>query len=257
MPETDIELLISAAQAAGEIATKYFKRDPEVWDKPDGAGPVTEADLAVDKMLTDRLCGARPDYGWLSEETEDDMSRLDTSKQFIIDPIDGTRAFIEGNSTWAHSLAICENGQITHAVVNLPMLDRMFVAEIGKGATLNGTPISVSDQSDLSGATLLAAKPNLKPEFWAGDVPAFDWHFRSSLAYRLSLIGQGRFDTMLTLRKTWEWDVAAGTLIVTEAGGVVTTRTGAKPVFNNAEPALDCIVAAGPMLHPKIITALA
>ena len=208
-------------------------------------------------MLTDRLRTARPDYGWLSEETEDDTSRLNTRKQFIIDPIDGTRAFIKGNTTWAHSLAICDAGQITHAVVNLPMLDRLFVAEIGKGATLNGAPLSVSNRQELDGSTLLAAKPNLKPEFWAGDVPNFDLNFRSSLAYRLSLIGQGRFDAMLTLRKTWEWDVAAGTLIVTEAGGIATTRTGATPVFNNTEPALDCMVAAGPNLHSKIIKALA
>ena len=123
MPD-DLSLLLDAAKAAGDIARGYFNRAPEVWDKPGGAGPVTEADLAVDTMLREELTAARPDYGWLSEETEDNGKRLDTESVFIVDPIDGTRSFIEGSPTWAHSLAIAKGGEITAAVVFLPEHDK-------------------------------------------------------------------------------------------------------------------------------------
>jgi len=110
LPETDLELLISAAQEAGVLATRYSGPTAKRWDKAGDAGPVTEADLAVDALLRDRLTAARPDYGWLSEETPDNPDRLTRKRVFIIDPIDGTRSFIEGSATWAHSLAIAEEG---------------------------------------------------------------------------------------------------------------------------------------------------
>ena len=96
MPAPDLDLLIQAAQDAGQIARRYWRREPATWEKDDGAGPVTEADLAVNDFLIDRLLGARPDYGWLSEESPDDPARMDAAHCFIIDPIDGTRAFIDG-----------------------------------------------------------------------------------------------------------------------------------------------------------------
>lgn len=247
---------MTAAQAAGDIASKYFRRDPTVWDKPDGAGPVTEADLAANECLNDTLRRNRPDYGWLSEETDDDLSRLDHETVFIIDPIDGTRAFIDGQQNWSHSLAICTNGATTHAAVYLPIRDRLFTAELGKGAALNGQPLFASNRSDPNGASILSAKPNFKPELWT-ELPIFNVSFRSSLAYRLALVAQGRFDAMLTLRKTWEWDVAAGDLICTEAGAKVTDRTGAIPKYNNKTPQIDCMVAAAAKLHPEIMSRLA
>ncbi|WP_294229727.1 inositol monophosphatase family protein, partial [uncultured Shimia sp.] len=108
MPVTDLDLLIAAAQRAGKIATRYNGPDAKAWHKPEGAGPVTEADLAVNEMLEDTLRAARPDYGWLSEESLDEGDRIHAEKTFIIDPIDGTRSFIEGSDTWAHALAIAE-----------------------------------------------------------------------------------------------------------------------------------------------------
>ncbi|NCW68017.1 MAG: 3'(2'),5'-bisphosphate nucleotidase CysQ, partial [Marivivens sp.] len=134
MPVTDLDLLIVAARKAGDIAADFFKSAPKVWDKPAGQGPVTEADLAVDTMLRETLTAVRPSYGWLSEETDDTSDRLSTTRQFIIDPIDGTRAFIDGSKDWAHSLAIVENGQVIAGVVYLPMKDQMFAAWHGKGA---------------------------------------------------------------------------------------------------------------------------
>ncbi|WP_171101377.1 3'(2'),5'-bisphosphate nucleotidase CysQ [Ruegeria sp. HKCCD7255] len=254
MPATDLSLLIDAAQEAGQIATRYSGPQAQRWDKPDGAGPVTEADLAVNEMLERKLQSARPGYGWLSEETEDTDDRLGKDAVFIIDPIDGTRSFAEGSKTWAHSLAISENGIVTAAVIYLPMRDLLYAAAAGQGATLNGTPIQVSEPGGLTEAEVLAAKPNLAPHHWqAGNVPEFKRVYRPSLAYRMALVAQGRFDGMLTLRPSWEWDIAAGDLILREAGGYCTDRKGTALRFNNAHPRLNGVLAAGAHLHEVLL----
>ncbi|MGJ8617625.1 MAG: 3'(2'),5'-bisphosphate nucleotidase CysQ [Sulfitobacter sp.] len=254
----DLSLLIDAALMAGRVATSFVGDTAQRWDKPDGAGPVTEADLAVNDLLHSVLRLARPDYGWLSEETEDNESRLTNEYVFIIDPIDGTRSFVEGSSTWAHSLAISRNGVITAAVVYLPMRDKLYAAGLGDGATLNGKTIAVSDLSDLSEATVLAARPAMIADHWAAKTtPTFKRSHRPSLAYRLALVAQGRFDAMITLRQSWEWDIAAGALIVSEAGGKCTDRAGTKLRFNNPDPRLNGVVTGGTSVHTALIDALA
>ena len=253
MPATDdLKLLIDAAQASGDIARKYFNASPEVWDKAGNAGPVTEADLAIDEMLRTDLLAARATYGWLSEETEDDSAILSRDRVFIVDPIDGTRAFIAGERHFSHSLAIAENGRITTAVVYVPMMGLLFAATESEHATLNGEDIVTSSRPDLDGATVLATKPNMRPEHWIGDVPPVQRKFRPSLAYRLCLVAQGRYDAMLTLRDCWEWDIAAGDLIVRQAGGTVTDRHDSPLAFNNPHPKTKGCHAAGPILHKAL-----
>ena len=252
---SDLQLLIDAVRTSGEIAKGYFNAAPEVWEKSGGQGPVTEADLHVNRQLSADLQGARPDYGWLSEETEDGDSRLTTDRQFVVDPIDGTRSFINGSKDWAHSVAIVENGLPVAAAIFLPMRDRLYTAAIGQGATCNDLPLTAAPDKPIETAQILSAKPNMDPKYWSGLVPPFERVFRSSLAYRLALVGEGRFDGMLTLRPTWEWDVAAGTLIVQEAGGTVTDQIGQTPRFNNAHPQINGMVAAGGV-HPILIDAL-
>lgn len=249
MPANDLALLIDAVHASGKIATPFWRNSPKAWDKNDDAGPVTEADLAVDEMLKDRLLTARPDYGWLSEETEDDTARLSNDRVFIVDPIDGTRSFIAGDPTWAHSIAVAEHGKIIAAAVFLPIRDKLYTARTDGGAFLNGAPIQAAQRPNINGATVLAAKRFLDQQYWVGETPPIERHFRSSLAYRLSLVAEGRFDAMLTFRDTWEWDVAAGTLIVTEAGANVTDKNGATPRFNNPRPAIPGFLAGGHAIH--------
>lgn len=251
MQATDLELLTKAARQSGEIAKGYFGQSPEIWNKPDDAGPVTAADLAVNAMLLDTLGSARTDYGWLSEETEDDAIRLDADTLFVIDPIDGTRSFIEGSKDWAHSLAIVHKGEVTAAAIYIPMRDMMFTASVGGGAFLNGAAIRTSAQTQLSDATILTHKANCDKKYWkAGCFPDTKIAFRSSLAYRLCLVAQGRFDAMITLRPTWEWDIAAGTLIVSEAGGTATDQIGRSLKFNNPHPQLNGLVAGGGLYDP-------
>lgn len=256
MPGTDLDLLIDAAREAGRIAS-HFAGTAQVWDKPGGAGPVTEADLAVNDMLERELRAARPDYGWLSEESDDNAERQSTERVFIIDPIDGTRSFIEGSNTWAHSLAIAEQGRIVAAVVFLPMRDKLYHAYEGGGAYLNNSVISPSVRQDLTGAHVLAARPALDAHHWQGDVPDMKRSHRPSLAYRTALVAEGRYDAMLTLRPTWEWDIAAGDLILREAGAATSDRYGAHLQFNNPDPRVKGIVAGTRDVHKELTSALA
>lgn len=260
MPEADagrdLALLIEAAKAAGEIAARYWRADPETWDKGDGAGPVTEADLAIDRMLHDELRAARPEYGWLSEETADTPERLETDRVFIVDPIDGTRAFIEGQRTFAHALTVVEQGRPVAGVVYLPQRDKLYAAARGLGATLNGRPLMVSPRAEMPGASMLAARPNFAPQHWGGVAPPLERHFRTSLAYRISLVAEGRFDAMLTLRDAWEWDIAAGCLIAAEAGAVSTDRHGLPLVFNSPGAKTPGTLVANPRLHAELAKAL-
>ncbi|SMY08318.1 inositol monophosphatase family protein [Flavimaricola marinus] len=257
MQGNDLALLQDAAREAGKLALRHAMKTPHVTDKPGGAGPVTDADLAVDALLKARLTTARPDYGWLSEETPDSDARLTHRHTFIVDPIDGTRSFIAGTKDWAHSLAIARDGVVVAAVVFLPCHKALYAAEIGGGATLNGRRIQVSSVSDMGSAKVLTAKPTMESQHWAtGQVPPFQRKFRSSLAWRMCLVAEGAFDGMVTLRPTWEWDIAGGALILSEAGGTVTDRTGQPLQFNNVMPQTNGVVAAPTDLHRQIAHAL-
>lgn len=252
----DLALLIRAARAAGEVACRYSPDSTQTWDKPDGAGPVTEADLAVNTVLHDTLRDARPDYGWLSEESEDTPARLSTDRLFIIDPIDGTRSFIEGSNTWAHALAVVEKSRVRAAVIYLPKRDLLYAAAEGQGATLNGAPISVGRTEALASSGILSVKHHFKPEFWHGPPPEVTRAYRPSLAYRMALVAQGRFDAMITFRPSWEWDVAAGDLILREAGAITSDRAGGPLRFNNPTPMVAGVLAANSDLHAQITSRL-
>ena len=252
----DLDLLIDAAEAAGQIALKHFKANPETWEKEGGQGPVTEADLEIDRMLKAELTAARPSYGWLSEETEDTTTRLEKEHVFIVDPIDGTRAFIAGHENFSHSLAITLNGKVVAGAVHMPVKKLTYAAALGKRATLNGTPVSNSNFESVEGARILAAGSQFKPEFWNGNPPPVERHFRSSLAYRLCLVAEGRFDGMVTFRPAWEWDVAAGDLIGKEAGARVGTKHGGDTVYNNPDPRLPGMISAAPMVYAGLMTRL-
>lgn len=257
MPASDLPLLIDTVRMAGRVATSFVGKTAKRWDKPDGAGPVTEADMAVNDLLQQVLMSARPDYGWLSEETEDGTDRLARERVFIVDPIDGTRSFTEGANTWAHALAVAERGEVTAAVIYLPLRDLLYTAARGAGAFLNGEAITASGIEEFERATILAAKPAMAGERWcSGTCPPFKQAYRPSLAYRLGLVAQAKFDAMLTLRPSWEWDIAAGALIVAEAGGSISNQRGAPLMFNRVDPRLDGVVAGGTALHRALVDAL-
>lgn len=255
VPDPDLALLTDAAHAAGDIALRYFRNAPKVWEKH-GEGPVTEADIAVNDMVLARLRSARPAYGWLSEETADTDERLDCEHLFLIDPIDGTSAFIAGDSSFSHSFAVAHNGVVTAAVVYLPAKDRLYAASIGGAVTCNGQPIRCSTRAGVQGATLLTPKANLAADLWTDPVPEVTRHFRSSVAYRLCLVAEGAFDGMISLRQAWEWDIAAGSLIASMAGAAVTNRVGEPLHFNAETPRSNGILVAAPGLHAELLARL-
>lgn len=252
MPETDIELLKAAAAEAARIATSYWSGKNEVWEKsPDN--PVSEADLAVDEFLNDALRGARPEYGWLSEETADTRDRLNKRSVFVVDPIDGTRAFIAGRRTWAISLAVVTDGKPTAGVVYLPLREKFYAANKGEGATLNDRPIRVSTTTKLETAHVVGNKATMDPKNWKTVPKIAEREYRPSLAYRMCLVAEGRCDAMISFRDSWEWDVAGGSIIATEAGAILTDRDGLPPVFNSEPAALPGVIVAPLSMHTALM----
>lgn len=252
--DEDLALLRDAALEAGRIALRHRRAGPVASrEKPGGGGPVTAADLEIDAMLRARLLAARPDHGWLSEESEDGPDRLGRERVFIVDPVDGTRAFAAGEAAFAHALALAVAGEVVAAVVHLPALGETYEALRGRGATRNGQPLRASARAALEGAAALASAASLRAEHWPGGPPPVTRHFRPSLAWRLCLVAAGRFDALITLKEAWEWDVAAGDLVAREAGAAVVTAEGRAPRYNAPVPALPGLIAAGPALMPGIL----
>jgi len=253
----DLDLLIEASRGAAEIALHHWGRDPLTWEKPGDEGPVTEADIAVDTYLREMLTAARPGYGWMSEETPDDLAARAARTLFIVDPIDGTRAYAKGEETWAHALTVVQDGVPVAGVVHLPAKERLYAGARGHGATCNGVPLTArSVTTDLDRADMLVTRPNLAPDLWQGAPPGLTRHFRPSLAYRLALVAEGRFDGMITLRDSWDWDVAAGALLALEAGAMVTDRTGAPLRFNACGRKTAGVIAAPAALHAEALRRL-
>lgn len=251
--QADLDLIVEAAREAGALALSERAKGLNIQTKI-GGSPVTHADLAVDALLKDRLLGARPDHGWLSEETPDGPERLSKRRIFVVDPIDGTVAYMKDRPWWCVPIAIVEDGRPVAAVVHAPALDETFTAVAGGGAFLNGRPITASDTADLDDAAVLGdarlfADVSLWPEPW----PVMRWEKRNALAYRLSLVAAGAFDAAIATAPKWDWDVAAGALIAEEAGARVSDHHGRPWTFNRADPRQAGLVCAAPALWPLIV----
>ena len=252
--DADRRLLEEAARQAGELALTYFGQDPETWFKGNKS-PVSEADLAVDRFLAGELRSARPDYGWLSEETADDRSRLEYDRVFIVDPIDGTRAFLAGGDEWTVSLAVVEKGRPVAGAVFCPRREEMFVACSGGGAWLNDQPISVSARTDLEGATLTG------PHSIVANEQVIAAGFKStgilrSLAYRIVMVAAGRIDVGAARGGPSDWDLAAADLLVQEAGGALTNLSGEPLIYNRPRTGHPALIAASRALIGPVRDAL-
>ncbi|WP_428977895.1 inositol monophosphatase family protein [Rhodoligotrophos appendicifer] len=253
LPAADLVLLAEAVREAGALALALRNKGVENWNKGDGT-PVTEADLAVDTLIKNRLTGARPQYGWLSEETADDKTRLDRDLVWIVDPIDGTRSFMAGEHEWCVSAALVERGIPLAAAIYSPPTDDLFCAARGEGATLNGKPVQVSNCDRFEEARLLARDTAFRANRWAGRVwPAMNLDMRKSIALRLCLVATGEFDASFALGNTSDWDIAGAHLVVTEAGGVVTTLAGDIPLYNQPSTKHPGVLASGPALHRQFM----
>ena len=246
--DSDLSVAVRAAHAAGELAMRHFLGRSEWWDKAPG-NPVGIADLECDAYLMDRLLGARPGDGWLSEETADTEARLARRRVWVVDPIDGTRDFIRGRSGWAVSVALVEDGDVTVAALAAPARGQLFAALKGRGSQCNGKRLRVSGLETLRGIRLPIDEANLAASFWPEPWPGVAVEKPNSLALRMAKIAGDEADAWMEGRSIAEWDVAAAALILSEAGGIVSDRAGAPLVFNKPEAVFHGIAAAVPALH--------
>ncbi|HVU20362.1 MAG TPA: 3'(2'),5'-bisphosphate nucleotidase CysQ [Rhizomicrobium sp.] len=264
MPEpdtrADLALLEATVRDAGEIARQFFGGTYKRWSKAQGS-PVTEADLAVDRFLNERLTAARPDYAWLSEETDDDRARLAKGTVFVVDPIDGTVAFLKGKPHFTICAAVVHNGRSIAGAVYNPITDELFSARNHSGAFCNGSPIHVTDRAEIEGCRMLGDRAMFAHAAWETTPnrswPPMEIETRSSIAYRIALVANGSFDAMMALSAKRDWDLAAADVIVTEAGGMLTAHDGAALIYNRADALQTSVVAAGPLLHRKLIERVA
>jgi len=231
-PEQDLELLRSTAVGAGIIASGYFRRNLKTWTK-ENASPVSEADIVLDKFLHASLLAARPGYGWLSEESVDDLARLNHRRVFVVDPIDGTRGFIRGDDSWTVSVAVVEDGVAIAGVVYAPARDELYDASIGGGARLNGKPIVRLVQPGRS--AVIPAPGAVHQELQEAGLHYTRGPYFPSLAYRLVQVATGKLDAVVARRGSQDWDIAGAAVILAEAGIGFEDVCSGKPLFNTAD----------------------
>jgi len=217
----------------------------------DGGDPVTEADIELDKVLRDAL--VEPNDGWLSEETVDDLGRLQKQRVWIVDPIDGTREFIEGVDQWCISIGLAVDGKVVAAGICNPAADQLFLGSMDRGVTLNGKPAGVSKKEDLKGAKVLASRSEIKrgqwDEFMQTDIEVIPI---GSVAYKLACVSAGLADATFTLVPKNEWDIAAGVLLVEAGGGKVLDKDGNTLSFNKKQTLLSGLIASGKHLFVRL-----
>ncbi|HSG95538.1 MAG TPA: 3'(2'),5'-bisphosphate nucleotidase CysQ [Afifellaceae bacterium] len=258
-PIEDIAALKSAALAGGRLAMRYFGQAHEKWTKT-GGSPVTEADIAVDTLLRQTLTAARPGYGWLSEETEDDPAMRVQKRIFVVDPIDGTRGFMAGDKRWSISVAIIENARPIAAVLHAPALGLTYWAVTAHGAwrideSGGDEKLVVSRRTTLSGGHIAGPKKWLRSRaISALSVQAAD--YVPSLALRFAMVADGAFDAAFARPGAHDWDLAACDLLVHEAGGVLSELDGEPPRYNCPGFCHDALVAVNRAMHRSFIDAV-
>jgi myo-inositol-1(or 4)-monophosphatase len=225
----------------GKVATEYKA----------GHDPVTAADTAVDAVLRKAL--QREGEGWLSEETPDDLVRLEQRRLWVVDPLDGTREFVEGVPEFCVSIGLVDDGRAVAGGILNPVTDEVFLTSDG-GTTYNGKPVRISQRNSLKGATVLASRSETKRGEWkAFESAEFAVKPMGSVAYKLALVSAGLADATFTLTPKHEWDVAGGVALVESAGGAALTLDGAAVRFNNRSILLSGLVACGPFLREPLM----
>ena len=248
--DADLALVAEAAEEGARIAMRYWRNDPRTWFKG-GGSPVSEADIAVDRALRDRLTSARPDYGWVSEESEGERLDVLEGRGFVVDPIDGTRAFLEGRRTWGVAVALIEDGRPLAGALVCPAMERTYLARLGGGATLNNEAI------EANGAT---ERPRMAgPKSWIRAMPD-DYAdgieiapYVPSLAYRIAMVADGALDGTYIRASAHDWDLAASDVILSEAGGALLRGDGTPPVYGRASARQGLLIAGAAVQVPHML----
>lgn len=251
--EVDLNRVVAAVTQAGAHAfTLWANGETRVrqWEKEPGH-PVCEADLEVDALLRGLLRDIDPSAGWLSEETADTVHRLDQSRVWVVDPIDGTRDYLRGRPGWSVSVALVEDGAVRIGILAAPARGEIWIAQAGGGATRNGEALRAGSRMSLPGARVPADQlPRSERDLVAVAKP-------NSIALRMAMVAADEADLVATLRWGNEWDIAAAALIVQEAGGVVTDALGAGLAFNQPDPTAFGLLCTAPGIHDAAVARLA
>jgi myo-inositol-1(or 4)-monophosphatase len=249
-----LERIHAALEAARAVLSRYTPGAIAAEYKV-GHDPVTEADRAVDDILRRTLL--RPGEGWLSEETVDDFTRLDKERVWVVDPLDGTREFVQGIPEFCVSIGMVENGiPIAGGICN-PATDELILGSRETGVTYNGKPMQPSQRRELQGALVLASRSEVKRGEWKQfEADDFTTRAMGSVAYKLGLVAAGRADVTFTLVPKHEWDVAAGAALVLSAGGFVQTLESTDLKCNQKNPLITGLIACGPYLKAELMARL-
>jgi myo-inositol-1(or 4)-monophosphatase len=247
----DAALLADTVREAGALALSLFRTELKNWIKG-ASSPVSEADIAVNELIAERLRSATPAYGWLSEESADDDARLGKDLVWIVDPIDGTRAYLAGREDWCVSVALVADALPVMGAVFAPASGEFFFAQAGRGSRLNGAAIHATSGTALDFPRIAGPKPLVERlNHSAGEISL---HPRiGSLALRLCRVAEGRLDAAFAGGQSRDWDLAAANLIVQEANGSMTALSGDAILYNHREVTHGILVAAGRDRHASIV----
>jgi myo-inositol-1(or 4)-monophosphatase len=251
IPARDAALLRDTVLEAGALALSLFRTKLKNWIKG-ASSPVSEADIAVNDLLEGRLRSATPDYGWLSEESVDDETRLGKRLVWIVDPIDGTRGYLAGREDWCVSVALVEDSRPLLAAVFAPASDEFFFAARGQGAARNHVPVYATAGTALDFSRMAGPKPLIERLNRSSDEIVL--HPRiGSLALRLCRVAQGSLDAAFAGGQSRDWDLAAANLIVQEANGKMSALSGDTILYNRREVTHGVLVAAGRDRHAYVV----
>ena len=238
-------LAVEASREAGICILNYYKADYEIRDKS-YHNPVTTADHAANDKIKEILLGECPDYGWLSEETADSFDRLDKEYVWIVDPLDGTKEFIEGVPHFVVSIALAKDEDPVLGVLYNPVTEELFTAEKGRGAFLNGEQINCSSKEDVKEMIILNSRSETRRGLWQPYMGVFkELRPIGSVAYKLGLTAAGKADIFASLRPKNEWDICAGNCIINEAGGKLINLNGNNVIFNQENTLIEPGLIAG------------
>ena len=248
-PGETLRRIQSALEAARQVFTRFTLGAIEAEYKA-GHDPVTEADTSIDAVLRKELL--REGEGWLSEESVDDLSRLEKKRVWIVDPLDGTREFVAGIPEFCVSVAMVEGGIPVAGGICNPATNEIFLGSLDSGVTYNGKPARASQRTSLEGALILASRSETKRGEWNRfKKTALNIRPLGSVAYKLALVSAGLADATFTLTPKHEWDVAGGATLVASAGGFVSTLRNSALRCNNKSPLLSGLRPTNPATISK------
>src|SRR5882757_2580127 len=257
MEETDLtrelKLAKKAAREAGEILRSYWKREGYHIGSKGHDNPVTQADLEADAAIKKALRDPFPSYGWLSEETVDNDARLKCRRVWIVDPLDGTKEFINGIPEFSVAIALVEDGVPILGVTYNPIKREMYWAARGTGCHLNTRRVRVTRTRTLKGATVLASRSETARGEWQVFHGLLKVSPTGSVAYKLAMVAAGKGDATFTRSPKSEWDIASGAALIMEAGGVITDIKGREIRFNQPTVKLEGLIADNRILHRALV----